>query len=870
MSEFDTRDAHAVSSAQSLSGKTIGRFIVGARLGAGGMGEVYRAHDTRLRRTVALKHIAPHLRADRTYRNQLQREAENASRLNDSHIAAVYDLFDFEDESFLVMEFVEGETLRQRLHQRFTLSQFLDIAVQCADALNAAHQNGIVHSDIKPENIMLTPVGQVKILDFGVAKHLPRSDQSTTMDRSTRLSGTSGYMAPEVLLEITPDGRADIFSLGIVFYEALTGRHPFSAGSFVATSERILHESPPPITRFNPEVPSALQGIVTRMLEKRPQDRYPTAAALLSDLHALQKSEESSAVPHFLQPIRPHKNVVVKGLAALALAVIGAVLLLVWKPFRHSAEVPLPGDKMVAVLPFSAGTDAQAVAFTDGLTETLTAKLTQLTMDPTLQVIPAMEVRAKTVKDLDGARREFGAMLVVEGSLHRSGDLVRINIAVVDTHSRSQLRARTLTVDAADPFKVQDEVVNAVVQMLDLEIRPSERQALEAHGTQQANAYDFYLQGRGYLQNYDKPENVQAAIQVFNRALQLDPGYALAYAGRGDAHWQMYLNTEDPRWIAETKQDCSRALELSPRLSAAHICLGQLYKGTGSYLEAANEFESVIGTDPTDDQAYRELAEAYALLGKPEQAEATYRRAIQLRPHYWAGYNWLGVFYYTRSRYREAAEMFEQVVALAPDNERGLFNLGQAYIDQGRYTEAIAILQRSVDLRPTALGFTDLGNAYFYLRQFSLATSAYEHAVQLDDADPLLWWNLGDGYYWTPGRRPEAAAAYQRAIKLGESKLKINPKNAYVLGIMAVCHAMRGERRAALASLQEGIRLKPDEPAMLFNAALVYNQFNDNPRTLLWLGKALAAGFSVSAVRDNPAFDHLSNNSEFQKQIQPR
>jgi serine/threonine-protein kinase len=606
------------------------------------------------------------------------------------------------------------------------------------------------------------------------------------------------------------------------------------------------------------------------MLEKRPQDRYPTAAALLSDLHALQESEKSSPVPNFVDPTRPQKHLAVKVVAALALVVIGAILLLVWKPFRHSAQAPLPGEKMVAVLPFSAGTDTQAVAFTDGLTETLTAKLTQLTMDPNLQVIPAMEVRAKTVTDLDRARIEFGAMLVVEGSLHRSGNLVRINVAVVDTHSRSQLRARTLTVDAANPFKVQDEVVNAVVQMLDIEVRPREREALKAHGTQLATAYDFYLQGRGYLQNYDKPENIQAAIQVFNRALQLDPGYALAYAGRGDAHWQMYLNTADPRWIAETKQDCSRALELSPRLSAAHVCFGQLYKGTGSYQEAAKEFESVVASDPTDDQAHRELAEAYALLGKPEQAEATDRRAIQLRPHYWAGYNWLGVFFYTRSRYREAAEMFEQVVALAPDNERGLFNLGQAYIDQGRYSEAIAILQRSVDLRPTALGFTDLGNAYFYLRQFSLATSAYEHAVQLDDADPLLWWNLGDGYYWTPGRRPEAASTYQRAIKLGESKLKINPKDAYVLGILAVCHAMRGERQAALASLQEGIRLNPDEPAMLFNAALAYNQFNDNPQTLLWLGKALRAGYSVSAVRDNPAFDHLSNNSQFQEQIHPK
>jgi len=870
MSESEAHNAQALTSGESLSGRTIGRFVVGDRLGGGGMGEVYRARDTRLQRTVALKHIASRLRADRVYRNQLHREAENASRLNDSHIAAIYDLFEDEGESFLVMEYVEGRTLRERLYQRLTLEQFLNIAVQCADALVAAHENGIIHSDIKPENIMLTPAGQVKILDFGLAKHLPRSDQSTTVERPTHLSGTSGYMAPEVLLEKTPDGRADIFSLGIVFYEALTARHPFRAGSFVATSERILHEAPPPISRFNPEVPETLQDIISRMLEKNPEDRYATAAALREDLRAVQQSEKGRFVPRVRVRFGAARRVVNRGLAVFAIAILGAAALLFWNRSRSKPTIPLPSEKMVAVLPFSTGPATQTTPFTDGLTETLTAKLTQLTMDPTLQVIPAQEIRTKNVKALDDARTEFGATVVVEGNLHRSGDSLRVNVAIVDTRSRSQLRARSLTLDAADPFAVQDQVVDAVIQMLDLEVQPRERQVLGAHGTQLAGAYDFYLQGRGYLQNYDKPENVQSAIQVFNRALQLDPGYALAYAGRGDAHWQMYLNTADPRWIAETRQDCFRSLELGPQLSAAHVCLGQLYKGTGAYQKAADEFESVIAADPTDDRAYRELAETYALLGSPVQAEATYRRAIQLRPHYWAGYNWLGVFYYRRSRYREAAQMFEQVVALAPDNERGLFNLGQAYIDQGRYTDAIGVLQQSVALRPTALAFTDLGNAYFYRREFNQATTAYKQAVRLNDADPLLWWNLGDGYYWTPGRRGEASAAYQRAISLGESKLKINPKDADVLGILAVCHAMRGEKEAALQSLQEGIRLGPEEPAMSFNAALVYNQFNDIAQTLHWLGKALGAGFSVSAVRDNPIFDHLGNDPRFQQMIQPK
>src|SRR3989441_2861214 len=212
---------------ESLSGSVVGRFRIGDRLGKGGMGEVYRAEDTKLKRTVALKRLAPQLRADSGYRRRFLEEAERASRFSDSHVAALYDVLDEGGEIFLVMEYVEGENLRQRLRRPISLQEFFDIATQCVEALAAAHQRGIVHCDIKPENIMLTAADQVKILDFGVAKHLPRSDQSSTVDRSGTMAGTPAYMSPEVLLEKAPDGRADVFSLGVVFYEALTGHHPF-------------------------------------------------------------------------------------------------------------------------------------------------------------------------------------------------------------------------------------------------------------------------------------------------------------------------------------------------------------------------------------------------------------------------------------------------------------------------------------------------------------------------------------------------------------------------------------------------------------------------------------------------------------------
>src|SRR5947208_11657407 len=288
MAEFQPAPTTSTQSSEFLSGTLVGRFHIGERLGKGGMGEVYLAQDTKLKRLVALKRLAPQLRADSGYRRRFLEEAERASRFSDAHVAALYDVLEERGEIFLVMEYVEGENLRQRLRRLISVQEFFDIATQCVEALAAAHERGIVHCDIKPENIMLTASGQVKILDFGVAKHLPRSDQSTTVDRSGTMSGTPGYMSPEVLLEKTPDGRSDIFSLGVVFYEVLAGHHPFLADGFLATSDRIRCETPAPIHIFNSEVPEELEKLVNKAMAKEPGLRYASTGELLEQLRLVE------------------------------------------------------------------------------------------------------------------------------------------------------------------------------------------------------------------------------------------------------------------------------------------------------------------------------------------------------------------------------------------------------------------------------------------------------------------------------------------------------------------------------------------------------------------------------------------------------
>jgi tetratricopeptide (TPR) repeat protein/TolB-like protein/tRNA A-37 threonylcarbamoyl transferase component Bud32 len=875
-----------------LTGRTIGRFLIGTRLGGGGMGDVYLADDTGLKRRVAVKRMAAAMRSDSHSRERLWKEAERASRLNDPHVAAVYDVVEDGDEVFLVMEYVEGETLRRRLGRPFPVGEFLPVALQCASALAAAHKAGLVHRDIKPENIMLTPTGEVKTLDFGVSRELPGAETAVTLEslESAGFQGTHAYMAPEILEEKRADARADIFSLGVVFYEALAGKNPFRRGSFLGTCDAILHHFPPPLSEENVEVSAELERIVTKMLAKKPDDRYATAADLVVDLRAAQREHEAlTRTPQLAhegpvrsgrslptevasEAVKPARKRPFRAAGMVALVVIAAIAAIVaipsvrgrvrgWLGIRS-----VPQRKYVAVLQFRAvQSDPQAASFTAGLSDTLTAKLTQLTAGGSLQVVPAAEIQSRHVATVEEARSEFGVNLVIDGSLAKAGDLVRVNCALVDPRTRRQLRADTITVAAANAFAVQDEVVNGVVSMLELEVQPDQRAALATHGTQVPAAYSAYLQGTGYLDNYDRPENLDRAIGDFQQALQLDPNYALAYAGLGSAYWKKYENSKDTQWVAKSRESCQRSLTVDDKIAAGHLCLGTIDAGTGSYENAVAEFELALKAEPTNDSAYRGLGFAYEHLGKLTEAEKTYQRAIALRPEYWAGYSWLGAFYYNQARYEEAAKAFQRVVDLAPDNLRGHYNLGATLNELGRYDDAIQTLKQSIAIQPTAGAYSNLGISYFYSKRFVESVGPYEKAVKIEPGDDRLWWNLGDAYHWAPARSADAPAAYRHAISLAAQALKVNPRDTQAQRISAVSSAMLGERAEALASLRDALKTGPVNPDTLFAAALVYNQVGSEAETVQWLEKARAAGISATKIRDTPAFDHLHQDPRFRK-----
>ncbi len=860
-----------------LSGTMVGRFAIRSRLGAGGMGEVYRAEDTRLKRPVALKRIAPQLRADESYRRYFVKEAERASALIDPHIASVYDVLEENGETFLVMEYVEGQTLRQRLEKPLDLKEFLPLVVQCAEALAAAHEKGIVHRDIKPENIMVTPKGQLKILDFGVAKRVPRTDETTaaasTASTAAPFAGTPAYMAPEALLEKKIDGRADIFSLGVILYEVLAGRHPFRADTFTATSDRILHAVPAPLAKLNPEVPAELERIVAKMLAKDPAERHATARDLLVDLRAVQRGVLYPPLHVTLPPQRAGRRraLIAAGLAVVVLLVGIAVVPAIYQPLlRWVGLSPIPEQKNVVVLSFRAiGGGSEDQAYADGLTETVTAKLTRLTGRRTLQVVPASEVQAQQVSTLEQARKELGANLVLEATWQRSGERVRINLILTDARTAWQLRTDTITEEATNVFALQDSVVAAALRMLEVGVPPEEARQLAAHGTTVLTAYDFYLQGLGYLQRYERPENVDAAIALFQRSLEEDATYALAHAALGEAYWKKYESSKATEWVEAAQQGCERAMVLDASLAAPHICLGTVHNGTGEYEQAAAEFQRALESEPTSDDAYRGLAFAYERFDQLQAAEETYRKAIELRSAYPASYIWLGTFYTRQARYSEAAQQFEHAKALAPDNVHAYRNLGGAYFLMGRYEDAIASLQAALELRPTFGVYSNLGIIYLSLRRFEDAVAMFEKASTLGSLDYRVCGNLARAYYWAPGKREQAREAYERAIRLGQEQLKVNPKDADVHILLANYHAMVGHKPEALRHLERAFSLRPSDPEFFWQAAVVHNQLGNQEQALTSLEKAIARGYSLAEVRTAIELDNLRDDPDFQSLVGP-
>lgn len=843
------------------SGDELGHYRLIEKIGRGGQAGVWRARDERLGRDVAIKILGAEELPDEATRERFRQEARAVGKLNHPNVATAYDFGNLPVD-YLVTEYVPGAGLDEKLAAGALAEEtVIRLGIQLTSGLEAAHRQGIIHRDLKPGNLRINQDGELKILDFGLAEMRdPRKDIASldTVTLIMTITGTLPYMAPEQFGGFS-DQRTDLWSAGAVLYEMATGKRPFPETQLQKLKDAILHKEPDWPRALNPAISPALERLILRCLQKDPACRCQTATDLREELAAVAQR----------RGVKSRDWLWTSGLAAGLLSVTLASSALTvfhfWPQIRARLWLSPPaakaGFRVLAVLPIeTGGSDSSGNALVRGVAETVGARLAQGTNGQKLQLIPPNELHAQGVTTAEAARREFGVDRLLAISLQRSGNRMRVTCNLIDTRTHQVVDARTLTDDANDLFSLEDNAVAEIFAMLPPDARSEQPTPTEVHAAEPA-AYEFYVRGRGYLQDYQKAENIDAAIKEFQHALQVSPKYAPAYAGLGEAYWRGYRAHRGETWLDLAMTNCEKALAADQRLAEAHICLGSLYNDTGKYETAVAEFNRALPSENTSAQAFRGLGEAYDKLGKKTEAEATFKRAIAARPQYWAAYNWLGHFYFRQARYAEAIPMFQKVIELTPDNSYGYRNLGAMFVAEGRYDEAVNALQRSIELTPSLSAYSNLGAAYFWMHHYSDAIAAFEKARALDDQDYMNWGNLGDALYWSPGRRPEAAAAYKRAVELAEAQVQVNPRDATTLAYLADYSAMLGHESRAFQQLQQALTLAPKDAEVMFRAALVYNHFGDRPKTLDWLKRAADARYSRTVIRDTPDFDHLKSDS---------
>ncbi len=642
----------------------IRHYTIQERIGRGGMGVVYLARDTSLERKVAVKLLSDALRAEASARSRFLREAKAAAAIDHPYICKIYEAGEHDGEAYIVMEYVEGATLEHRLKESpLPLKDLIRVALQTADALGSAHAGGFVHRDLKPSNIMLTLKGQhVKVMDFGLAKRLESPPEGapgemttlTMMTRPGAVVGTPLYMSPEQISGKDVDHRSDLFSLGVILYEAVSGAHPFRRGDTIQTALAICNEEAPPLRSRRPDCPEPLEGVIARLMRKAKKDRYASAGDLEEDLRALQEGSVPSV----------------------------------------SVSVP-PEHDSIAVLPFvNLGGKEEDEYFSDDITEEIIAWLGRIAGIVVISRTSVMRYKG-TDKDIATIGRELGVGTVLEGSVRRAGDRLRISCVLYEVEGGRQIWSESFDREIRNIFAVQTEVSRRVAEELRSTLASGEMRLFEKSGPGNVDAYHEYLKGRYFLNRLTQ-EDLQKSIAHFRAALDLDPVYALAYSGMSTAYANAgyfgYPAPADP--FPKARAAAGQALRLDDSLGEAHASMALVNLLYEWKLDAAErEFRQALAINPNHAEARTLYSWYVAAMGRLEEAVAEARRAVTIDPlSPFTNMNLGWVLFYAK-RYDEAVDQLEQTLEIAPGFPHARMSLACALLMGDRKDEGVRIFE---------------------------------------------------------------------------------------------------------------------------------------------------------------------------------